>query len=741
MKLPVVVILLLAGTCLAQTSMPLYQAKSFAIFPDRVVEGKYSARALSAHSLESNYPAISVPGTQSQWKLATDVSKYPQLDSGFPIIDATYNMSLEELQRDIRPDGTFMAGAKWDGVWTRDISYSILLSLAAVEPEIAKASLMRKVKRERIVQDTGTGGSWPVSTDRMTWALAAWEVYKVNGDHDWLRQSYNIIRNSIKDDESVAFASNGLVRGESSFLDWREQTYPRWMQPVDIFEGQALGTNAVFCRTYRILALMARILDEPANDYEQKAERIREAINRRLWMEDKGYYGQYLYGRASKSLSPRSEALGEALAVLFDIAEPAQQRRILSSVPLMEYGIPCIYPQIPGVPPYHNRAIWPFVQATWNLAASKQHNGTALLHGMASIYRSSALFLTNKENMVADSGSPLGTEINSDRQLWSVAGNLAMTYRVLFGLNFEEDGLRVSPVIPRELAGVRSLTNLHYRGALLSIRVEGFGSSAKSMTLDAQPWTGAIPTTLSGKHEIVVLMANDDLERAPVNLVSELTAPETPIVRTEPRELKWEAIPGSREYFITRNGRPIARTRALSFTIPETGETQEYQVAAVDSRETTSFLSEPVATDAIPLRVEPRELRNPSVVSVAPVDIPREANQVASFRFSLQNAGQYRIHFRYANGSGPINTDNKCAIRTLLVDGKPAGAVIFPQRGTDQWSNWGVSSVQEESLTAGPHEIDLQFQSANENMNLEVNRAVIEAMYLLPMPTRPGAQQ
>ncbi len=27
-----------------------------------------------------------------------------------------------------------------------------------------------------------------------------------------------------------------LMRGESSFLDWREQTYPRWMEPVDIYE-------------------------------------------------------------------------------------------------------------------------------------------------------------------------------------------------------------------------------------------------------------------------------------------------------------------------------------------------------------------------------------------------------------------------------------------------------------------------------------------------------------------------
>ena len=39
-------------------------------------------------------------------------------------------------------------------------------------------SLRRKVDPlGRIVQDTGSGGAWPVSTDRMVWLLAAWEVY------------------------------------------------------------------------------------------------------------------------------------------------------------------------------------------------------------------------------------------------------------------------------------------------------------------------------------------------------------------------------------------------------------------------------------------------------------------------------------------------------------------------------------------------------------------------------------
>src|SRR5690348_6039898 len=100
------------------------------------------------------------------------------------------------MQEDIRSDSTFMAGAEWNGVWTRDISYSMILSLAMLHPRICKRSLMRKVKNGVIIQDTGTGGSYPVSTDRMIWATAAREVYKVTGDRSWLKQAYSIIRKS-----------------------------------------------------------------------------------------------------------------------------------------------------------------------------------------------------------------------------------------------------------------------------------------------------------------------------------------------------------------------------------------------------------------------------------------------------------------------------------------------------------------------------------------------------------------
>src|ERR1035437_8281222 len=261
--------------------------------------------------------------------------------------------------------------------------------MAYLQPRVAQNSLMRKVKNGRIIQDTGTGGAYPVSTDRIIWATAAWELYKATGDNEWLKNAYIIIKNSADDDaENVYDQATGLVKGESSFLDWREQTYPVWMQPADIFESMNLGTNAVHYHANVVLSEMASLLNDRAASlkYKTKAEKIKAGINKYLWMNDKGYYGQYLYGRNFRMLSLRSETLGEALCVLFSIPDAIRQKSVIANTPVMAYGISCIYPQIPEIPPYHNDAVWPFVQSYWAQAAAKAGNEKAVMESISAVY-------------------------------------------------------------------------------------------------------------------------------------------------------------------------------------------------------------------------------------------------------------------------------------------------------------------------------------------------------------------
>ncbi|RSK43917.1 alpha-L-rhamnosidase-related protein [Hymenobacter rigui] len=687
-------------------------------------------------TLVLNQPAAAKT-TATAWKKTLNTDDLPQYSSDYPLPDALYNLALEEARRAVEPDGTFRTGQEWAGVWTRDISYSIILAQAVLQPKVAMTSLLRKVSANgRIIQDTGTGGAYPCSTDRMIWAVAAWEIYLVTGDEDWLRKVYPIIKNSLDDDRQNAYdAQSGLVRGESSFLDWREQTYPRWMQPVDIYQSENLGTNAVHFQANQVLAQMAERLGEAtvARQAREQAARLKQGINEHLWLAEQGYYGQFRYGRNFLSLSPKAEALGEALSVLYGVADADRARQVVARTPVTAYGIPCIYPQIAGIPPYHNNAVWPFVQSFWALAGAEVGNEASVLESMAAVYRPAALFLTNKENFVADNGDFAGTQINSSNMLWSLSGSLGLVYKVLFGMRFEPEGLVLRPFVPQALQGRRELTGFRYRNAVLDIELQGFGRDISTITLDGQPLPDAtIPTTLTGRHTVRITLKNQAPVAAGTNRVANQFAPETPAVRYAAGRLSWAPVAGASAYQVLRNGQFAARTTETSVAVTPAAYA-EYQVVAVDGQGLESFASEPLVVAARPAQLVQLESGAPKsgklyrgFSGAGFVEISKTVNTRLAIPVTVAETGLYALDFRYANGNGPLNTDNKCAIRTLRLGRQPLGTVVLPQRGVAEWSNWGFTNPVLVQLPKGTHTLTLSFEPANENMNGEVNQAMLD---------------
>ncbi|MFT3682447.1 MAG: hypothetical protein QM791_19485 [Ferruginibacter sp.] len=680
--------------------------------------------------------------TDTNWKLSKDISAFPQYQSESMLANAVYNMSTEEMIKAVEPDSTFRTGKEWAGVWTRDISYSIILSMAHLQPEVAKKSLLRKVsKKKKIIQDTGTGGAYPCSTDRMIWATAAWEIYKATGDKDWLQQAYIIIKNSVDDDMQNAYDKvTGMVKGESSFLDWREQTYPKWMQPADIYESENLGTNAVHYNANIVLAEMAIILKKPVDvlKYKANALKIKAGINKYLWMSDKGYYSQYIYGRHFKTISPRAEALGEALCVLFNIADEQKQQSLISKVPQTDYGVSCIYPQIPSIPPYHNNAVWPFVQSYWALAAAKTGNENAVMESIAAIYRPAALFLTNKENFVADNGDFAGTVINSSNMLWSLSGNLAIVQKLIFGIEFLSDKLAFHPFVPKALAGKRSLTNFKYRNAVLDISMEGYGNTIQSFSIDGKLSPAFIPANLKDKHAVKIMLTNSVEGNAKINKTENIVSPATPVVVYANGNINWQVVEGAATYIVLKNGQPVSTVSGTGFAAADA--CAEYQVIAVDKNGVQSFASEPI----IPVSCKSLKIYEAESFAARSsltykgasgdgfVEISKDQNKTISLAITVDEPGIYAINFRYANGNGPVNTENKCAIRALHIDTKFAGTLVFPQRGKEEWSNWGFSNAIITNLIKGKHVITLSFTAANENMNAaEINQAMLDYLQVI----------
>ncbi len=702
--------------------------------------------------IASSYSRPLGPDGRAVWARHADLSKYPELASPQRLLDALYRMSLEELSQLVREDGALSAGAKWPGVWTRDVSLSSVLALAIVAPDAVRTSLMAKVDTAgRIIQDTGTGGSWPVSTDRMTWAMAAWELFAATGDRAWLRTAYDVISRSAEADLHAARdASTGLFRGESSFLDWREQSYPRWMQPADIYQGEALGTNAVHLAAYRILADMARALGEPparAARWALVADSVQRGINATLWQADRGWYAQYRYGRDHLSLSPRSEGLGEALTVIYGGAPPDRRARLTSAAPLVAFGTPTIWPSIPNEPLYHNGTIWPFVTAYWTWAAADAGNTAAVEHGLAAMTRSAALFLTNKENMVAATGHFEGTALNSDRQLWSVAGTLASTYRLLFGMRLRPDRLELRPMVPPAYGGERTLRGLRYRQAVLTLTVRGSGDGVRAARLDGRPVARAeVPATLTGAHTLEIEM-NGRWPAAAINLVASRFAPATPAATLRGDTLAWTKVAGAARYVVYRDGRPAATTTATAAPVVRGVALAEYQVLARDSSGTESFLGEPVrvVADAGVITAAPPaaglERQYEGFSGAGYLTLARDRNTTVDVPVRVAAAGVYAVDVRYANGGGPVNSDSKAAVRTLLVDGREAGVLVMPQRGTDLWTSWGYSNPLRVRLAAGAHTLRLTFTPLDRNMNGVVSTALLDHVRLTRLGGGEGAHE
>lgn len=312
------------------------------------------------------------------------------------------------------PCACLVAGQLWPWVWTRDTAYATDLGLFRFDPFYARNSLEFKLSAERtddgkrdskksaarsyIVQDTGSGGSWPVSTDRISWFLGARHLL---GNAAFADKVYKALVDTLAQDHRYVFdAERGLYRGETSFLDWREQTYPAWTahDVTFIAESYALSTNVLYFEALQLAATMAQARHDDPAPYRKQAVALKTAIDTAFWREDRGMYMSYV-GNAN---SPRNieayDLLGTSLAIISGVAPPARARRALAGYPTWSDGSPAIWPEREEVQIYHNRAIWPFASAYALKAARALDEPARIAHELRSIMRRAALSGSNMEN-------------------------------------------------------------------------------------------------------------------------------------------------------------------------------------------------------------------------------------------------------------------------------------------------------------------------------------------------------
>jgi hypothetical protein len=590
-----------------------------------------------------------------------------------PLFDGLFAMALDDLHKDsvaaIRDDAfdhgqsmpcpCFETGEKWHYVWTRDLSYAVDLGLWRIDPARTKASLLFKLSDVREptappglypMQDTGSGGSWPISTDRVVWFLGARHLLD---DPAFADTVYRALTDTLAQDQHYVFdASMGLYRGETSFLDWREQSYPGWTASDVRFIAQsyALSTNVLYYEALQLAVQMAERRHDPkAADYRARAAALKAAINTRFWRGDRGLYMSYI-GSDGMPIEAY-DLLGISLAITSGVADADRARQALAHYPASPAGSPVIWPERADQPIYHNRAIWPFVSAYALRAARVVNDPDRIAHELRSLLRGAALTGSNMENFEllsqrvhVEDGKLSGPVVNSPRQLWSVGGYLDMVVEGVFGLG--ADG-RITPKLPASLLPML------------------FGDKERiSVQLRDQRITLQRPASVNGNllvagdveqhgNETVVTLKAIHVDTTPLRLDAPLFAPATPAA-------------------------PQATRAGSSWKISFSGYGQLYVdgkvIGAIDGQRLV-----PASTAQQCFSVTRRAGELESLPSPATCVGPVQRLAGAWPRtWTAPASGRFQATLVYANDHGPINTGITAAVKNLVIACKGAPVQTRP---------------------------------------------------------------
>ncbi|MBN5061131.1 glucosidase family protein [Stenotrophomonas pavanii] len=681
-------------------------------------EVRIAPMPMRSHTDSVMFDALFALAQQEMDQDRVDAIRDPAFDEGRPV-----------------PCDCFQTGARWPYVWTRDVSFAADLALARLDPQRTRQSLQFKLSAARdgrtpglfVAQDTGSGGSWPISSDRVVWFLAARHLL---ADRVFADQVWQALQGTLAQDRAMVFdAQMGLYRGETSFLDWREQTYPDWTREDVRFIGDsyALSTNVLH---YQALRLAERLAgqrgDARAADYRAWADALAQQIDTRFWREDMGQYMSYIGEAAHPVPYAKVDLLGLSLGILAGVLPPERAHRALAAYPRAPAGSPVVWPQEAQQPIYHNRAIWPFVSAYALRAARQLDDAPRIAAEIRSLMRGAALAGSNMENyelvsqaVHVEEGALSGPVVNSERQLWSVAGYLSMVVEGVFGV--QDDG-RVQPKLPAAL-----VPELFGKQRRISLEADGkrYVLERPKQVGDGLLVAGTVKTR--GTTTTVQLVAAPSRALPASTADANARASATPAVPQVRRSGKGWSVPVAEGQVLWRDGRAV------------TAVTQG--VARIVDDGLQHCLSLTMRDGAL------ESLHSP-MRCVGPQQLLKGATR---WQFTPAKAGQVRLRLQYSNPSGPINTGVTAAVKQLALQcpGQPLQrrTVTLPHSVAVQDSTSATFPVTrgrctitlEEGFNMSALQHFAHYTGGKGGRDGVVNQAQVRALTVAPVAAAEGA--
>jgi hypothetical protein len=743
-------------------------------------------------------------------RTVNELADWPTVRSRNMMFDALYALALEETRENsvssiqdhafnngqplpCPTGGCFETGRLWKYVWTRDTAYAVDLGLGSLDPIRAKNSLSFKTSEKRtgggrqVMQDTGTGGSYPISSDRVVWSIGARKLlHFLSGSarSEFASLALEAMRNTAEHDRKVVYdPQDGLYRGEQSFLDWREQSYPYWVKdnPIHVGMSKSLSTNVghyVLLDTTAKLAAAAGD-SQAATRYSGWASALKTAIDSRLYQSDAKLYAAFIPTHFDQAPNHQYDLLGSALAILEGIPSAQRAKDIVANYPHVGMGAPVLWPQQKQVPIYHNRALWPFVTAYWLRAAARVRNDKAVNLAVRSMIRGSALNLSNMENFEFISGKPWeddpdksksGPVINSQRQLWSVAGYLSLVHDVFFGMRTQDDAIDFQPYITRALraelfsaADSIVLNNFPYHGKTITVVVKlpkaqsgqtdgAYAISGRSLNGVPLP-AGFIPAaSLRARNLLEIELVDTPEAASSINLISNVSDPKAiygPLppnitsVALDNGKIKVDFDAGGESsadiaFNIYRDGQKIGSNvsgQDRSYVDPNSSSSSASHCYVVESfyksSKNHSQHSEPICfwgqSFERVISFTADKLKNTG--GQASTNHGRyhyevwgdPGHELELSSFKPSQSGRYLLQVSYGNGSGSGSSGITCAVKNIEVfEGSTSvgqGELMMPQIG--DWAAWRDSSMVAVTLAANKdYRIVISESSVSHNMSV-----------------------
>lgn len=437
--------------------------------------------------------------------------------TGNKTIDAAFDLAVWTIDHNTH-NGILEAGAGYGGEWTRDAAMNAWNCGSLLRPVVAETSLWSVTEnKERIGHQY-----W----DKIIWTIGAWNHYLVTGDFNFLKQAYPCIRQTMKELERDYFENYyGLFLGPAVYQDGIEAYDEPIYNPERSDQGgvlehnsqsiKCLSTNCLYYQAYKILALMAQKFEKNMVEvYTEKAEQLKKRIREMYYVPSENRL-IYLYDQHGKP-HDYQEGMGIAFAALFDVLDIDEAAGVLKNAKLSPYGITAIYPTLPRNSEYkpgrHNNMIWPHVNMYYaDACATVGVDGNFYLEmqnvaNLAINKGKNNFYEIYTTDGIPSGGYQCGHEWDvKEHQTWCATGFIRNMLIHVFGMEFQEEGIKIEPMGLGNLGGKEiTIKDLPYRGMMLDVTVRGSGKRVVNCKINGKTADPYVSAKLTGKVKVEI---------------------------------------------------------------------------------------------------------------------------------------------------------------------------------------------------------------------------------------------